>query len=364
MSVWRPVRAARAAADRLTEILEQQRALRESTEALQASTEALHASTDRLAASLHDVRAQVGGARADLDSLEQRRAAMQEELKHEVRHHAEYLHKDIERRYDLTVEALARQQELLRVVAEGEPGNRRRLWALRETPDYLRAFETEEPLVSVFITTRSNAEALAERSIPAVLAQTYENFELIVVGDAAGPEVEEAVRSFDDPRVRFVNLPMRGPYPDDPAELWFVAGSAPANEGLRLARGDWIAPNCDDDAYRPDHLELLLAEARRSRLELVYGRALRHTPEGETQLLGSFPPQAYNWGVQQALVHSGLRFVHYELFAATLRVPGDWAWVRRLMRIGVRMGMIDDVVVDYFPSQLFGTPDRTPGELT
>lgn len=102
------------------------------------------------------------------------------------------------------------------------------------------------------ITTYSNAEGLAARSLPSVLAQTHENLEVIVVGDAATPDVEAAVRSFDDPHVRLVNLTVRGPYPDDPLGLWLVAGTAPANEGLRLARGDWIAMNCDDDIFTPD----------------------------------------------------------------------------------------------------------------
>jgi hypothetical protein len=38
-------------------------------------------------------------------------------------------------------------------------------------------------------------------------------------------------------------------------------------------------------------------------------------------------------------------------------------WMRRMLRLGVRIGMINDVVVDYYPSNLWGTPDREPGTL-
>lgn len=259
-------------------------------------------------------------------------------------------------------EALARQTEILRAIYDEEPGNRRRLWALRESAEYARPFEEENPLVTIFIPTYSNAEGLAERSIPSVLAQTYENLEVLVIGDAASPEVEAAARSFDDPRLRFLNLGIRGPYPDDPVELWRVAGAAPANEGVRLAQGQWMGVNCDDDAYTPDHVELLLAEARRRRLELVYGDIRRvHPGEEEGELLCTFPPRNEHFGMQAALLHRGLRIFSYEL--EVFGNGGDWAWMRRMLRLGVRIGMINDVVVEYYPSNRWGTPDREPGTL-
>jgi hypothetical protein len=258
-------------------------------------------------------------------------------------------------------EALARQTEILRAIYEEEPGNRRRLWALRESPEYARPFEEENPLVTIFIPTYSNAESLAERSIPSVLAQTYENLEVLVIGDAAPPEVEEAARSFDDPRLRFLNLGIRGPYPDDPVGLWRVAGSAPSNEGVRIAQGQWIGVNGDDDLYTPTHVELLLAEARRRRLELVYGDIRRVNREGEDDLLCTFPPRNEHFGMQAALFHRGLRIFSYEL--EVFDDGADWAWMRRMLRLGVRIGMINDVVVDYYSSNQWGTPDREPGTL-
>jgi hypothetical protein len=258
-------------------------------------------------------------------------------------------------------EALASQTETLRAIYEDEPGNRLRLWAMRESPEYARPFEEENPLVTVCIPTYSNAEDLANRSIPSVLAQSYDNLEIIVVGDCATAEVEEAARSFDDPRMQFVNLGIRGPYPTDPISFWFVAGAPATNEGLRLARGQWIAHHSDDDVFTPDHVELLLAEARRQQLELVYGKIRRLDPEGSQMLLGEFPPQFGQCGIQATLLHRGLRVFPMEL--VDLGEPGDWVWMRRMVRIGVRMGMIDDVVVDYYPSQLWGTPSRPRGLL-
>jgi hypothetical protein len=299
-----------------------------------------------------------------LAALEKQVAAIAERLSddrhgltHEIRHHGEYLHKDVEQLRAEMREGVENLREILQVIYDEEPAQRRRLWELRETPEYQVPFDVSEPLVTVIIPTYSSAEQLANRSIPSVLAQTYENFELIIVGDGATPEVQDAARSFDDPRVRFENLDLRGPYPADRERFWFVAGGPPTNEAVRIARGHWLAPNSDDDAWTPDHLEALLGAARSRRLELAYGLIRRHAPDGSVELIGAWPPEPYNWGVQSMLFHAGLRFFQQELADELFGRPGDWQWIRRLMRAGVRIGRVEVPVVDYFPARLWrGAP--------
>ena len=290
--------------------------------------------------------------------------ASRDGLTHEIRHHAHFLHQDVanlrsEVREQLDAH-LREQDDILQVIYDNEPSQRERLWALREAPEYAAPFDVPDPLVTVYIPTYTNAAALASRSIPSVLAQTYANFELLVIGDGATPEVEEAARSFDDPRVRFENLRLRGPYPADHKRRWFVAGTAPDNEALRVARGHWLAPNGDDDAFTPDHLQVLLDDARNRRLELSYGLIRRIAPDGSKQLLGAWPPKAYDFGVQSVLFHRGLRMFQFELTDALFGVPGDWGWMRRMLRVGVRIGRVNVPVVDYFPSRLWPEDEERP----
>src|SRR5262249_3071656 len=98
----------------------------------------------------------------------------------------------------------------------------------------------ERPLVSVCIPTYNRPRLLTERSITSVLAQTYTNLELIVVGDGCTDETEEAIAGIEDSRLRFVNLPTRGVYPSDPVRRWMVAGTPAINRALALAQGDYI----------------------------------------------------------------------------------------------------------------------------
>lgn len=252
-----------------------------------------------------------------------------------------------------------RMMAVLRVVADDEPRRRDALARLRSDPGYEQAYSEAEPLVSIVIPTFSNYELLCERALPSALAQTYERIEIVVVGDGAPGEARRAVEAVADPRVSFYNLPYRGPYPDDPHRRWFVAGVPPYNEAVRRAKGHWLAPLDDDDAFLPDHVEKLLRHAREQRSELAYGTMRAQSPEGGTETLGRFPPEAGQFGLQASIYHAGLADIfELELADAEWEVPYDWSLCRRMMRAGVRISMLDEEVVRYYPSRAWSSERR------
>jgi hypothetical protein len=236
-------------------------------------------------------------------------------------------------------------------LAAQEPANRSRLWQLRESPDYELAYSDPEPLVSIVIPSRDRPQLLAERSVPSALGQTYGNVEVVVVGDAAGVELEEALASLQDPRVVYRNLTQRVTVSDDERKHWLVAATMARNEGSRLARGRWVVALDDDDELREDSVQRLLALARDQRVEVAYGK-LRPAPasahEGD---IGEFPPRPNAFAWQAAIYHAGLRFFERELVAAEFATPGDWFLLQRMLRAGVRFAMTPEVVAHYYPSQ-------------
>jgi len=229
---------------------------------------------------------------------------------------------------------------------EREPENRRLLHELRRSEDYELAFTEAEPLVSFLVPTYTSYESLRDVALPSILGQTYSNVEVIVVGDAAPPETAKAIAALGDSRVRYSNRTYRGPYPHDPARRWYVVGTPPLNEALALARGRWIAVLGDDDAVRPTHTERLVEAAQANRHEHCYGLQRVDFEEGEPITIGEFPPVLGQWGLQGAIYHSGLRFIESELSDAIYEEPNDWSICRRMLRVGVRIGMIDEIVVD------------------
>jgi hypothetical protein len=249
----------------------------------------------------------------------------------------------------------------LRMVRDDDAAARAALWAVRETAEYEAAFEEDEPLVTILITTYLNWPLLRDRALPSVLGQTYERLEVIVVGDAAPDDARQVVESFGDPRLRFINLPYRGPYPEDPRDAWQISGTTPWNTGYALAKGHWIGSTSDDDALRPSYVESLLKLARRERAEVPYGSIQALAPDGPAERLGAFPPYSGQWNMQSSLLHRGLRFLPLQPSDWVFDVPNDVSLLERMLRIGVRFAMIDEPVVDIYPSRLWS--GREEGRL-
>src|SRR3990167_5480376 len=62
--------------------------------------------------------------------------------------------------------------------------------------------EDKFPLISAYIPTYNRGELLIQRAVPSILAQTYKNFELIIVGDHCTDNTAELVAKIKDPRIR------------------------------------------------------------------------------------------------------------------------------------------------------------------
>jgi hypothetical protein len=238
----------------------------------------------------------------------------------------------------------------MRRIHANELWHRRRLRELRTTPEYELAYTDPDPLISVVIPTYNRLDLLRSRAIPSILAQKYRNFEIVIVGDHADFGAEEVTAGFHGAPISFFNLSIRGPYYEDHNRAWLSSGTPPFNEALSRARGPWIAPFADDDEMRPHHLQLLVDAAQARRLEFVYGRSQMHHADSGNRVIGVFPPKQGEIVFQAALMHGHLKMFELELADADFRVPNDWGAVDRMIRAGVRFGMIDDVLIDYYPS--------------
>jgi Glycosyl transferase family 2 len=83
-------------------------------------------------------------------------------------------------------------------------------------------------------------------TIRSVLDQSFQDFELIVVGDCCTDETGRVVGTLDPARVRWVNLPQRS-----------GSQAGPNNAGIELARGRYVAYIGHDDIWSRDHLATL-----------------------------------------------------------------------------------------------------------
>jgi len=219
--------------------------------------------------------------------------------------------------------------------------NRRKLQKARDIP--VDNPGSSDPLVSVVIPTYNRAEILTERTIPSVLSQTYQNFELVIVGDQCTDDTRERIKRLGSEKIIFHNLPERGNYPAGRYDRWSVAGVVPANAAIELSSGDWLAPLDDDDEFTEDHIEALLEHATVNGYEMVYGKVLQ-PPHGDSCAIGSYPPELGKISHLSVLYSSRLRFFKYDINSWKYFEPTDWNMWRRMIEAGVRVGFIDKAV--------------------
>lgn len=99
------------------------------------------------------------------------------------------------------------------------------------------------PFFSIIIPTYNRAHTI-RRPINSILAQTFTDWELIIVDDGSTDDTQEIVESYKDPRIRYV-------WQENQER------SAARNHGISLAKGAWICFQDSDDEYLPEHLQVL-----------------------------------------------------------------------------------------------------------
>ena len=205
--------------------------------------------------------------------------------------------------------------------------------------------ERKQPLVSVIIPAYQAAGRIRE-TLDSVFAQTYPNFEVVLVNDGSPDTeaLEEAIRSYGG-RLIYIRQENRGP-------------SGARNTAIRAARGKYIACLDSDDIYLPEHLARLVPLLEEHALDLVYsdsyfmkdgvnvGRSFERQPQS--------PPVTFEKllteecavttsamvASRQAMIDAGLFDEHYR------RCEDFDLWVRMSFR-GAKMDLLRQVGIEH-----------------
>ena len=101
------------------------------------------------------------------------------------------------------------------------------------------------PVVSIIIPTYNQC-ALLEKALQSVLAQTYTNFEVIIINNYSEDKTIEVVESFDDPRISLIHFKNHGSI------------AAARNLGINKSKGKYIALLDSDDLWLPNKIDVCL----------------------------------------------------------------------------------------------------------
>lgn len=215
------------------------------------------------------------------------------------------------------------------------------------------------PLVSIIIATYNRSNILLNRTLPSIMAQSYKNIEIIIIGDKCIDDTPLLLKNYPDKRVKFYDLSKRGIYPRNIKDRWFVQGTAPRNKGMKLAKGKWLVFISDDDILFPNHIEILLNNAIKMKVEFL-SASYETVKQGKKLIVepvnfGTENNPCLIGGMQTWIYRSYLKFFKWNIdsWRKDWNRPVDYDLQIRFLNAGIKFGHIFDVV--YYNPPVEGT---------
>jgi hypothetical protein len=122
------------------------------------------------------------------------------------------------------------------------------------------------PRVSVILNVRNGVATLRE-AIDSVLAQTFDDWELVAWDDASTDGSAEIIQNYREPRIRYHLSPQD------------TSLGRARSDAIRQAQGEWLAFLDQDDVWLPQKLSKQIALIEDG-VGLIYGRTIRFYPNG------------------------------------------------------------------------------------
>lgn len=142
------------------------------------------------------------------------------------------------------------------------------------------------PFFSIIMPCYNDA-AYLPKSLSAIAAQSFRDFELCFVNDASADNSEEVIFAF------------MKEHPDIPVHYWKAeknqGASLSKNQGLSMARGEYILFNDADDWMDEDHLEIGYGYLKDEKPDILLEGARRWNSEGEIIGRHSLSDKASRW---------------------------------------------------------------------
>ncbi len=201
------------------------------------------------------------------------------------------------------------------------------------------------PPVSVLMTV-FNAEAHLEAAIQGILDQTFRDFEFLIIDDASTDQSVKIARDWaeKDVRIRVVTNETN-------------KGQTPClNQGLQLARGEWIARQDADDFSLPERLQKQWdAIAKNPSLILlgVNGWIVNEAGVPDGMIHAPLRDRGIRWSLpfRNPFIHTGVMFRRMRpdgtpaLYNEEYRICQDWDLWDRLLLQGQGINLPERLVI-------------------
>ena len=150
-----------------------------------------------------------------------------------------------------------------------------------------------KPLISVIMNGHNGEEFLTE-AIDSVLAQTYENWEILFWDNLSTDSTKSIVQSYSDKRIRYF-------YGNE-----FLSLGKARNEVIKQAKGDMLGFLDCDDLRLPEKLERQVPLFLDAEVGIVYSDTYFFNSEGRENRMHSRVKPYRGWCFKELLIHYGL----------------------------------------------------------
>ena len=206
------------------------------------------------------------------------------------------------------------------------------------------------PKVSVIVPVYNSEQSLPA-CIDALLRQSYNNLEILLIDDGSTDGGARILKSYAamDPRIVYIHQRNRGV-------------SAARNEGLRRVSGKYVLFADSDDCYTWNAAELLVRTAEETQADWIVG-AVRKTLRGVTETVqpgtGVFSGEAMNEVLWRLLENYMIRQLWGKLYLAEIirkyelrmredmNCGEDFEWICRYLMHVQAMAALPEVVYHY-----------------
>jgi len=202
----------------------------------------------------------------------------------------------------------------------------------------------EEPLVSIIIPC-FNSEKTITDAVNSILAQTYSNYEIIIVDDASTDKTQEICLklSGENNKIKYFRLEVNSGGP-----------SYPSNFGVSKSNGDYVAFLDHDDEWLPEKLKKQISFLVENNFDMASCYILSFG-NGKEQILKIIQKPPYLGEILQRNFLTSLSTIVIKKdifekiggFDTVLKGPQDWDFYINFFTKGFNFGYIKEVLAKH-----------------
>lgn len=209
--------------------------------------------------------------------------------------------------------------------------------------------DSSKPLVTYVVPTYNHSRFIIE-AIESIIAQTYENIELIVINDGSTDDTVETISNITKKcserfvRFNFISRHNKGLVPS-------------LNEGLKWSNGEFFSMLASDDKLLPNKTKIMVDLILNSGPEVVAGFAGMKIIDADSNYVGTHNTRAGTYGFDDLIMKKAPYSAPTQIIRISeLRLIGgydenllfeDWAILLALTKNGKKIHVIDEVVSLY-----------------